>query len=219
LFQIETRPNNNRTRLIAGALALSGFLVVSSGLAAPLLPRKPSAINRAVLVLVKPSKFFGNNQEPSLSPELIDSYNKVKAREKPFDVQTVIPTSLAPTDNSNAVFSKIADQSISSFFNSAQVRATPFGKTATTVEQKMKQDLVVQSGETQHKFTFQVQAFQALAKIDYTGFTNARLKYEGHSAAIGLEVFEKITKDKELVLEQLNKPDDRVSSVNVRWNF
>jgi hypothetical protein len=198
---------------------LAGALFVCAGYAQPHSKRDPSAINRAVLVIVKPSKFFGNKQEPSLSPELIDSYNKVKASQKPFDLGTVIPSSLAPTDDSSAVFSKIADQSISSFFNSAQVRATPLGKTATTVEQKMKQDVTMHSGEIEHKFTFQVQAFQALAKIDYKGFTNATLKYEGHRSAMGLEVYEKITKDKELVLEQLNKPDDRVSSVNVRWNF
>ncbi len=180
--------------------------------------RAPASINRAVLVLVKPSNLFGPSGE-GLSPELIDNYNKIKASEKPFDAAQVIPEGMTPTEDSGLIFSRIADRSVSSFFNSAQMRATPLGQTATTVEQKMKQDVTVESAGIQHKMTFQVQAFQGLAKIDYSGLANATLKYQSRESIVGLEVFEKITKTKELVIGQLNKPDDRISSVNLRWNF
>ena len=180
--------------------------------------REVASINRAALVLVKPSSLFGPSAQ-GLSPELVDAYNKTKSDEKPFDPSLMIPTGMQPTADSNRVFSQVADQSVSSFFSSAQVRSTPFGKTATTVEQKMKQDVTLHSGEIEHKFVLRVQAFQALAKIDYTGYTNATLRYQARESSVDLEVFEKITKTKDLVLGQLNKPNDRISSVQVRWNF
>jgi hypothetical protein len=126
---------------------------------------------------------------------------------------------IEPGSSSNTVFSKIADKSLSTFINSDEVRATPFGKTTKTVEEKLKQDVTIQQGEIKHKLVFSVQAFQTTARVDYTGFVNATLKYQASEASTGLEVFEKVTKDKDLVLSHVAKPADQISAVSMRWNF
>jgi hypothetical protein len=180
--------------------------------------RKPASINRAVLTIVRPSKVFGLEGE-FISPELIDTYNHIHAQQKPFDIGQIVPMDMQPSDNSNLIFSKIADRSVSVFMNSSEVRSTPFGKTTTSVEQKLKQDVTIEQGDIKHKIAFSIQAFQATARVDYTGYINATLKYQANEASTGLEVFETVSKGKDLVVSHTTKPDDRVSTVSMRWNF
>lgn len=179
--------------------------------------RAPSAINRAAVVMSKPSSVFGSNID--IAPELLSSYNEVKATEKPFDAAQVLPMDMRPTESSGEVFSRVADQSLSSFFNSPQMRASPIGQTATKVEHQLKQDVVLGRGAIEHKVSFQVQAFQGIARVDYSGLTHACLKYQASESSLGLEVSEKIARGQDLVVSHVAKPADRLSSVSMRWNF
>lgn len=165
----------------------------------------------------KPSSVFGSNID--IAPELLSSYNEAKSLDKPFDVAQVVPLDLRPSDDSNKIFSRVADQSLSSFFNSPAMRASPIGKTATEVEHKMKQDVVLIHGKTEHKLSFQVQAFQGIARVDYSGLTHACLKYQASESSLGLEVSEKVSRGQDLVVSHITKPTDRLSSVSMRWNF
>jgi hypothetical protein len=177
------------------------------------IKRRPSAVSRDVMRLQKPVS-------TAFSAELISSYNYVKSTEKPFDMVQLVPTDLSPTSDSSAVLSQVADRSLSTLLNSSEMRATPIGRTATSVEQKMKQEVVVSGGgPVQHKFTFQVQAFQAIARVDYKGFANASLKYKASESSLALEIWEKVTRTRDLVVSHISKPQDRVSSVGMRWNF
>jgi hypothetical protein len=184
----------------------------------PQLTRKPSAINRAVIVMSKPSAIFGSNID--IAPELLSSYNAVRASEKPFNAAQVVPMDMKPSENSNEVFSKVADQSLSSFFNSPEMRASPIGQTATEVEKKMKQDVSLGgSGTVEHKLSFQVQAFQGVAQMDYTGFTHACLKYQASESSVGVEIYEKVAGARDLILGHVDKPTDHLSTLSMRWNF
>ena len=177
-----------------------------------IVDRAPAAIPRDLIQMQKPAS-------AAFSPDLIASYNYVKSTQKPFDITQVVPLDLQPTDDSNSVFSKVADQSLSSIFNSPELRQTPFGQTATQVEEKVRQDVVMNQGGIQHKLTFQVQAFQSVARLDYKGYTNASLKYKASESSMALEVWEKITRTRDVILSHITKPDDRLSSVAMRWNF
>lgn len=181
--------------------------------------RLPAAINRAAITMAAPSKVL--NIKHGLSPELLDSYYSFKASENQFDVSEVLPLDLQPSNNSNLVFSKIADKSVSSFFNSDLIRSTPVGRTATVVEHKLKQDISFQGGKIDHKFTLHIQAFQATAKVAYSGYTNASIQYHVSNSAVGLELYEKITKDnsKDLVMSHVTNSVEKKSSLSVRWGF
>jgi hypothetical protein len=200
--------------LVVLVMAMMSFPKIAYG-----ATRNPAAINRAAIAMATPSKILNISKE--ISPELLYTYQKLKAEQKPFDVSQVLPSDLTPTNDSNLVFSKIADRSLSSFFNSEQLRATPIGRTATQVEQKMKQDISIKANKIEHKFTFQIQAFQTIAKIDYRGLTNASLKYQASNSTMGLEVFDRLprTKNKDLVISHVANNTERISSLSVRWGF
>jgi hypothetical protein len=184
------------------------------------LCREPASINRAVVMISTPSKVFYGQNGKSLSPELIATFNQIKASEKPLDLAQLIPLDMIPSDNSSQVFSQVADRSMTNFLNSPEVRATSFGRTATSVENSMKKEIVLGSAQSvQHKFNFNVQAFQTVAQVQYTGVTNAAVKYKISESKLAVEIFEKIKGGKDIVLSHISSPVDRISQLSLRWNF
>lgn len=185
--------------------------------------RKPAAINRAALMVTSPSRIFYRDNGASISPELIADFNRMRAMEKPFDPAEMIPLDLSPTSDQSQVLSRVADRSMNSFLNSKIVRETYLVKTATEVEKKMNQEIVIGSGSgpesVQHKLNFNMQAFQATAKVEYSGLTNAAIKYKVDESKLALEIFEKVSSSKDLMVSHTISPSDRLSQVNFRWSF
>lgn len=184
--------------------------------------RAPSSIDHAVMALTQPSKIFYGVDGETISPELIATYNAVKAQEKPLNMCDYVPTDMTATANSGLIFSRIADKSASTYFGSAAFRSMPIGGAATQMEKSMKADVVLGGNspeEIQHKFNFNVEAFQALAKIQYTGITNAAIMYYAFQSKMSLEVSEKVFGSKDLVLAQDFGHSDSLSRVSFRWGF
>jgi hypothetical protein len=179
--------------------------------------RAPASINHAAIMMATPSKIFYGDDGTEISPELIANFNQVKASDKPVDMAELIPMDMQPSTSSSDVFAKVADKSMTTFWNSPSVRESSIGRTATDVEQTMKQEVVINGDDPtaiQHKFNFNVQAFQTLAQIQYTGLTNAALKYKIAENLLSLEVSEKF-----LVVSHSIGRDYRLSEVNMRWTF
>jgi hypothetical protein len=184
--------------------------------------RAPASINRAALMMAAPSKIFYGDDGTDISPELIANYNQVKSNDKPLDMQLIIPLDMQPSNDSSSVMAQVADRSMTSLLNSSAVRESTVGKAATTVEQKMKQEVVFGGGDSksvQHKLNFNLQAFQALAQIQYSGFTNAAIKYKIAESKLAVEMFEKFSGNHDLVLSHTIARDNRVSELSVRWTF
>jgi hypothetical protein len=173
-------------------------------------------------MMAAPSKIFYGNDGAEISPELIANYNQVKSNDKPLDMRLIIPLDMQPSSDSSAVMAQVADRSMTSFLNSSAVRESTVGRAATTVEQKMKQEVVFGSNDSksiQHKLNFNLQAFQALAQIQYTGYTNAAIKYKIAESKVALEMFEKFYGNHDVVLSHTIGRDNRVSELSVRWTF
>lgn len=203
------RPKSMNTRLRFLFIGFFIQLIASVVMAAP----------HPLQLLLSVKKSY-TSPEVCFGPDVIQSYKQVKAQMKPLDFTEVVPLDMVASDDSNHVFALIADHSLTSFFNSSAMRATPMGQAATQVEQKMKQDLVIANqGQLQHKITVNVQAFQTLARIDYSGFTKASLQYQARDSSLNFEVSEKITRTRNLIIGHLQKPSDRISSLSVHWNF
>ena len=217
--------------LIAACIATATVLPVNSYGAieftqnyfrGPASMRAPASINRVAISLVAPSRVFYGEDGKSLSPELIANFNLVKLQEKPMDTAQMIPTDMKPSDNSSEVFSKVADKSVASLMNSEAIRETAFGRAATQVEERMKAQVLMGGNSPksiQHKLNFNMQAFQATAQVQYTGFTNANLKYKIAENKLGLEVFERVTRNKDLVMSHTISTLNRLSEISLRWNF
>lgn len=184
--------------------------------------RAPSSIAPAVIALTQPSRVFYGQDGAEISPDLIANYNAVKASEKPLNMCDYIPTDMTATASSGQVFGRVADKTASAIFNSESFRAMPIGDAATHVEKSMKTDVVLggdQPDEIQHKFNFNLQAFQALAKVQYTGITNAAVMYYALQSKLSLEVSEKVFGTKDLVFNQDFSHADALSRVSFRWGF
>jgi hypothetical protein len=184
--------------------------------------RGPSSIAPAVMALTQPSKIFYGQDGEQISPDLIATYNAVKAQEKPLNVCDYVPTDMTATSSSGQVLGRIADKTASAIFNSEAFRAMPIGSAATEVQESMKADMVVggvEPGEVQHKINFNLEAFQALAKIQYTGITHAAVMYYALQSKLSFEVSQKVFGSKDLVFNQDFSPSDALSRVSFRWGF
>jgi hypothetical protein len=175
-----------------------------------------AAINRAVIAISTPSKIFYKDQGAAISPDLISDFHAIRFSETKIDAAKLIPQDLKPSEDQNDVFSKVADKSLNSWFNSDEMRSTSLGKAATTVEQELQQEIIIQTEDRiQHKFNFNVQAFQAMAQIQYRGFFNSALRYRMAQSKFDLEISRQMFGDKELLLSA----NSDSSQVAVRWVF
>jgi hypothetical protein len=190
--------------------------------ALPVEQREPASINRAALMVATPSKIFYGENGKALSPEMITTFHQVKTRDQTLDISQIIPMDLVPTQDANLVLTQVADRSFSAFWNSEVVQSSSVAQAATVVEQKMKQEVVIGGGDprsVQHKFNFNLQAFQALAQIEYSGFTHAALRYKVAESTLALEIFEKLSDNRDVVLSHTTGPESRSSNLSFRWNF
>lgn len=184
--------------------------------------RGPASINRAAIQMASPSKIFYGEDGTSISPELIANFNQIKSNDKPLDMSMIIPMDMQPSSDSSFVMAQVADRSVTSFLNSPAVRESSVGHAATAVEQKMRQEVVFGAADpksVQHKLNFNLQAFQALAQVQYSGFTNAAIKYRIAESKVAVEMFERFSGNRDVVLSHTMGREDRVSELSVRWSF
>lgn len=138
------------------------------------------------------------------------------------DVQSVIPIDMAPSDNAVPVISKIGDRFFQKWMQSEAIKNSSMGRTASQVENAMKTEVVVaptKSSEIEHKFSFQYQALQALAKLEYKGWTKAVMSFDARAGKSVVEVTEKVLKNKEFFLNQTKTSDQQLSLTGLRWNW
>lgn len=137
------------------------------------------------------------------------------------DVEKIIPTDLEATNDMNKVASKIADRSLQTWFNSAAVKNSAIGRTAASVQDTMSTDITLKSDEPQaveHRFSMQLLALQAMAKLQYTGWLRAVFNYDAKAAASMVELSDKIF-NKDLFLNHTNSSKETISTVGIKWGW
>lgn len=138
------------------------------------------------------------------------------------DVEKIIPTDIPQTNDMNMVAAKIADRSVQAWFNSAQVQASTLGKTATTVQKTMTANVSIKSDEpkaVEHKFSMQILALQAMAKLQYTGWLNAVFNYDAKAAESMVEFSDKIFNKDLFVNHTSSSAKGDVSTVGIKWGW
>lgn len=137
------------------------------------------------------------------------------------DVEKIIPTDLQATNDLNQVALRIADRSIQAWFNSAHIQASAIGQTANTVQEKMATDITVKSDEpegVEHKFSVQLMALQAMAKLQYSGWLNAVFNYDARAAKSMIEFSEKVF-NKDFFVNHSSSSKGDVSAVGIKWGW
>lgn len=140
------------------------------------------------------------------------------------DLGKILPSDLNTVAGRDAgvVLTRIGDKALQHWFDSPQVRESAMGRTATTIEKKMKTEVAVPGGtdgEVDHKVSFQVLALQSSTKVEYKGWTNAAWNYDMRDRASRVEVSEKVWRNKDLTLSHTATAQEDVSAVGVRWSW
>jgi hypothetical protein len=183
--------------------------------------RRPASINRGVQALATPSRLFYGG-ETFISADLIEIYHqqqreKAQAALVPDDF---IPMDMSPTNQSDLVLTRIADQSLATMLRSAAWRESSLGRAADEAQTKMKAEIRMVSKSPkvkEHRMDMQLKAFQNQAEIRYTGVTEAILSYDVKSSKTQLEVVEKMSGTTELVLGYESMPSTQLSRMVIRW--
>jgi len=139
------------------------------------------------------------------------------------DLNKIVPKDVTPADSSQDILRRMSDRAVQVWLKSPSMQNMAVVQTAQKVENAMKAEVAMgdPSGEDgiQHKINFQVQAFQATSRVDYKGYVNASLSYNLRENRAGIEVREKVFKDKDLFLNHSSTSRDTLSSVGMRWSF
>ncbi len=138
------------------------------------------------------------------------------------DVSRLVPTDIPATASGGQVASQIADKGMQAYFNSDSFKSTSIGKTSHSVEKSLKQDVTIGGSEPdaiKHNFRFNMQATQAKAMLDYTGYTNAQLSYKASGQELNLEIFRQLTQSMKIAYNHINNPTDQRDVVSLKFGF
>lgn len=153
---------------------------------------------------------------------LIIPVDTVTPAMRPEDVAKVIPTDLKTGDDEKTVFTRIADRGFALWFNSSMMKETSLGRIAQETQEKLKTDVVVPAQSplgVSHKFSFRIEAFQALAKMEYTGWLKAAINYDAKASATDILFKEKVFTDKDLFLSHKSSKEQAFSMIGLAWSW
>lgn len=137
------------------------------------------------------------------------------------DVAKVIPLDKSIRDT-GTMMTRIADRSFNLWFNSETVQESLLGRVVQETQETLKTDLVVPAETKQgvsHKFSFRVECFQALAKLEYTGWLKAAVNYNARDAETNVEFKEKVFVNKDLIISHKGNNKQGLSMVGLAWQW
>ncbi len=139
------------------------------------------------------------------------------------DVAEVIPcdASVRTTSTSNMMV-RIADRTFNHWFNSPTMKASMLGRAVDETQEKLKTDVILPADSSDgvtHKFSFRVEAFQALAKLEYSGWMKAAINYDAKAASTDIFLKEKFFTNKEFIVSHQAKKDQDLSMIGLAWQW
>lgn len=138
------------------------------------------------------------------------------------DVAMVIPSDMAPSNDTKYVTSHILDHSLRNFFKSPEVRNTPLGRSAQQLENLVEQDISfggTEKDSVKHVVKFSVKPMESKAQLNYTGFVKAQLSYQVSQQQLNLEVFQTVASATDLVATHSDSPLDRRDVLSLRYQW
>lgn len=138
------------------------------------------------------------------------------------DVAKVIPTDMKTDESTSSIMTRIADRTFNLWFSSSAMKDSTLVKIAEKTQETLKTDVVVAGKnpeEVSHKFSFRVEAFQALAKLEYSGWTKCAVNYDAKASQTNVELKEKVFNNKDLVLSHKKNPDEGLSMIGLAWTW
>lgn len=138
------------------------------------------------------------------------------------DMNKILPSSIDQNEPADKTLKKMGDKAFHAWMKSSSMQKLKVVQAAQNVEKAMKAEVQIGGNNpngVQHKVNFQVQALQATSKMDYTGYVDASVTYNLRDRVSGVELREKVMKDKDLYVNHSSSKDENLSSVGMKWSF
>lgn len=138
------------------------------------------------------------------------------------DVAKVVPLDLRQGDSEGTCLTRIADRGVTLWLNSTFMKESSLGRIAEKTQEKLKTDVVVPASDplgVSHRFSFRIEAFQALAKFEYSGWLKAAVNYDAKAAATDILFKEKVFLNKDLVLSHKASREQDFSMIGLAWTW
>ncbi len=145
-----------------------------------------------------------------------------RVREVGMNLDQILPSRLSPVTDAGSVSAQIFDHSVSAFFKNDAIKNSFVGRTAETVEKKMKAEVELGGAEPdsqKHNIKFQVKASETKASMEYRGLMNADLSYSVGSQRTNFEIHEELSSLTNLVYSHVTEPNDRRDILSLRMNW
>jgi hypothetical protein len=137
------------------------------------------------------------------------------------DISKFIPSDLSPTMSGGMISGRIAERSLYSFFNSPAMRSSELGRSAHSIDNKMKGGVSLSgSGEKSlhHEFKFAMRPSQARAVVQYSGLTDAQVSYQAMDSKLDFEVRESVSAiGTQVVFNHIAQRGDNTDMLSMRW--
>ena len=137
------------------------------------------------------------------------------------DLNKILPSGVSSSEPSDAVLKKMGDKAVNVWLKSSAMKDVKLVQAANKVEQAMKAEVNLSptDSEVKQKLKFQVQAFESVSKIDYTGYVDATVSYNLREQKSGYEVRRKVLHNKDLFVNHSNSKSESLSTVGLKWSF
>ena len=137
------------------------------------------------------------------------------------DLNKIIPPGVTASEPSDSVLKRMGDKAVNVWLKSSAMKDVKLVQAANQVEQAMKAEvnLAPTDSNVKQKLKFQVQAFESVSKIDYSGYVDATVSYNLREQKAGCEVRRKVLRNKDLFVNHTNSKTESLSSVGLKWSF
>lgn len=136
------------------------------------------------------------------------------------DVAKVIPTNIQSGSDEVMVSRKVLDYSVNNFLNSPNVKNSSVGRTADSVQKAMQAEVSFgnhKKGSIEHHLNLQMQAFEQVAYLHYSGYADADVKYFIVPRNTTVEVVKNLASTTSLVYDYLNSDVEARNTISMRW--
>ena len=155
--------------------------------------------------------------KPLVIPE-----DKVTPKITKEDVAKIIPLDIKKDESTGSVMSRIADRGFNLWFNSEFMKNSALGRAVEETQEKLKTDVVVPASTPHgvvHKFSFRVEAFQALAKMEYSGWLKAAINYDAKASETDIQFKDKVLDNKDLIVSHKANKEQGLSMIGLAWSW
>ena len=138
------------------------------------------------------------------------------------DVAKIIPTDVNRGTTTSQFVTRVADKTFNLWFNSAAMKNSALGRAVETTQEKLKTDVEVKADTPEgisHKISVRIDAFQALAKLEYKGWVNCALNYDAKSSESLFQLKEKVLDNKNLIVSHKATRDQDLSMIGLAWSW